>query len=46
VPIALSTFGFSLYIALLAIPYALNMVNVAFHPMLEENQKSLEELAA
>jgi putative MFS transporter len=46
VPIALANIGFSLYIGLLAIPYALNAVVVACHPMLEGNQRSLEELAA
>jgi len=46
VPIALASFGFSLYIGLLAIPYALNAVIVAFQPMMEGNQRSLEELSA
>ena len=46
VPIALAGLGFSRYIALLAIPYAANAVIVAINPMLEGNQKSLEELAA
>ena len=46
VPLALAGIGFSRYIALLAIPYALNAVIVALNPMMEGNQKSLEELAA
>jgi putative MFS transporter len=46
VPIALASFGFGVYIGLLAIPYALNAVIVACQPMMEGNQKSLEELAA
>jgi putative MFS transporter len=45
VPTALASFGFSRYIALLTIPYALNAVIVATHPIMEGNQKSLEELA-
>ena len=45
VPMALAGIGFSRYIALLALPYALNAVIVATHPVMEGNQKSLEELA-
>lgn len=45
VPLALAGIGFSRYIALLTIPYALNAVIVMTHPIMEGNQKSLEELA-
>ncbi len=46
VPIALAGIGFGAYVGLLALLLVANVVNVACHPMLEGNQKSLEELAA
>jgi MFS transporter, putative metabolite transport protein len=45
VPIALAGIGFGAYVGLLALLLMANVVIVATHPMLEGNQKSLEELA-
>jgi putative MFS transporter len=46
VPIALSTFGFSLYIGLLSIPMFLVGIIVMRNPMFEGSQRDLEELGA
>lgn len=46
VPIALAGIGFGAYVGLLSLLLMANVVIVATHPMLEGNQKSLEELSA
>ncbi len=46
VPIALSTFGFSLYIGLLAIPMFLVGIIVMTNPIFEGSQRKLEHLGA
>jgi putative MFS transporter len=46
VPIALAGIGFGAYVGLLSLLLMANIVIVASQPILEGNQKSLEELAA
>ena len=46
VPIALSTFGFSLYVGLLSIPMFLIALIVSRNPVFEGSQRDLEELGA
>jgi hypothetical protein len=46
VPIALASFGFSVYIGILAIPMLLIAVIVWANPVFEGSQRDIEELSA